>query len=252
MNINCNYKPFTKYVLLICLAFLCSTNQLYSQTNSDDSYDLESAINNHNKVFLERKDANSSVVLKKIEPWTFSGSVISVVNENNIIVKHNDREIMLRFIKNEASEFNVGDSVTVTCIPYRENPNKVIMAKGVEIKKSDGEINSQTNTEANKELESLPKEKIKRNNSERATRVKRTLTSFKMFKTCTISGEIIEVISDNDVMIRYEGREILVKFRGSEAADFEVGDTVSVTCTPLREDANGVILAKGTKISKMQ
>ena len=63
MNINRDYKPFSNYLLFLCLAFICSTNLVYSQTDSDDSYDLESAINNHNKVFTEKKDANSSIEL---------------------------------------------------------------------------------------------------------------------------------------------------------------------------------------------
>ena len=249
MNINPNYKPFIKYGLFICLSFLCSTNQVYSQTNSDDSYDLDSAIKNHNKVFLEKEDANSSIGLKKIEPWTFSGTVVNVVNENNIVVKNNDREIMLKFIKNEASGFNVGDSVTVTCIPYRENPNKVILAKGMKIKKADGQINSQTNLQ-NSEL--LPKENKRLSRSERVVKGRKTPTSFRMNRNCVISGEVSEIISDNNILIKYDGREILVKFREKVTSNLEVGDKVTVTCNAYRENPNGVILANGVEIEKQE
>ena len=253
MNVNRNPNTFIKYALFICLSFLCSSNQIYSQINSDDSYDLDSAIKNHNKVFSEKEDANSSIIINKIEPWTFSGSVVNVVNENNIVVKHNDREIMLKFIKKEASGFNVGDSVTVTCIPYRENPNKVILAKGMKIKESDGQFNSQTNIEGSLNLqnkESLRKESKRLSRSERVVKGKNSSTSFRMNRNCVISGEISEIISDNNILIKYDGREILVKFREKVSSNLEVGDKVSFTCNAYRENPNGVILANGSEIAK--
>ena len=360
---NRNYNPFIKYALLISLSFLCSTNQVYSQTNSEDSYDLDSAIKNHNKVFSEKNDSNSSIILNKIEPWTFSGIVINVVDENNIVVKHNGREIMLKFINNEASGFKIGDKVSVTCIPYRENPNKVILAKGMKIGKADGQINSQTNSDNSSVLksfesknnnepakgkhiteiigiikdipnekkivvrndegkevtfyfkenlinddfkigdrvsvkfplesfrqefnmsggtpvslsatgmhiekkdsdnnsqtnsenlqkrESLQKESRKRKSFETEVRRPSSLTGLKMNKPCTISGDITEIISDNNIIIKYEGREILVKFREKVAPDLEVGDKVTVTCTPYRENPNGVILSNGTALEKQE
>ena len=176
MNINRDYKPFSNYLLFLCLAFICSTNLVYSQTDSDDSYDLESAINNHNKVFTEKKDANSSIELKKIEPWTFSGKVKCIIDENNIVVKHKDREIMIKFINKEASEFKVEDGVRVTCIPYRENPNKVILAKGMKIKKADGQTDFQSNSDDvqnSHNQESLQKESRKRRSSGMVTRPQR-------------------------------------------------------------------------------
>ena len=247
MNINRDYKPFSNYLLFLCLAFICSTNLVYSQTDSDDSYDLESAINNHNKVFTEKKDANSSIELKKIEPWTFSGKVKCIIDENNIVVKHKDREIMIKFINKEASEFKVEDGVRVTCIPYRENPNKVILAKGMKIKKADGQIDTQTNLQ-NSEM--LPKENRRLSRSERGLKGRNISNSFRMNRNCVISGEVSEIVSDSSIIIKYEGREILVKFRGRKVSNFEVGDKVSVSCVAYRENPNGVILANGSEIAK--
>ena len=253
MKINCYYKPFSKYVLFFCLAFICSTNLVYSQTNSDDSYDLESALKNHNKVFTEKKDTNSSIELKKIEPWTFSGKVKSIIDENNIVIKHKNREIMVKFLKKEASEFKVEDEVRVTCIPYRENPNKVILAKGMKIKKADGQTDYQSNSDDaqnSQNQEFLQKESQKRRSSGMVTRPQNSSKSFRMNRNCVISGEITEIVSDDNILIKFDGREILVKFRRKVASNFEVGDKVSVTCNAYRENPNGVILANGGEIEK--
>ncbi len=251
MNMNCNYKPFAKFALIICLAFLGSTNHIYSQTifNIDTSKKDES-LSKKSRVTETRKQPTANIQFHK--PMNVTGKVTQIITESSIIMKYNGRDLLVKFKGKEASNIKAGDDVSVTCVPYRENPNGVIISNGEKIEKLNDEVSSQTNSEATKELESLPEENTVRNSSERASRVKRTPTSFKMNKTCTISGEITELISDKNIIIKYDGREILVKFRGGEAANLEVGDNVSVTCTPYRENPNGVILANGTQISKIQ
>ncbi len=249
MNINCNYKPFTKYALLICLAFLGSTNQIYSQTifNMDSSVKDES-LSRKSRVTETRKQPPANIQFHK--SMNVTGKVTKIITESSIIMKYNGRDLLVKFKGKEASNIKAGDNVSVTCVPYRENPNGVIISTGEKIEKLNDEVSSSTNSEATQEFESLPEENTIRNSSEGAVKVKRTLTSFKMNKTCTISAEITELVSDKDIMIRYEGREILVKFRGREVSDFEVGDRVFVTCTPYRENPNGVIMANGSKIEK--
>ena len=43
----------------------------------------------------------------------------------------------------------------------------------------------------------------------------------------------------------------MVKFKNNEASNHKIGDKVSVTCTPYKENPNGIILANGAKISKV-
>lgn len=76
-------------------------------------------------------------------------------------------------------------------------------------------------------------------------------SSFRMNKQCTISGNIINIISEVSVVIKHNGRDVMVKFKNNEAKNFKVGDMVSVTCVPYRENPNGIILSNGSKISKV-
>ncbi len=76
-------------------------------------------------------------------------------------------------------------------------------------------------------------------------------STFRMNKQCTISGNIINVISEVSVVIKHNGRDVMVKFKNNEAKNFKVGDMVSVTCVPYRENPNGIILSNGSKISKI-
>ena len=349
MNKNLSFKPFAKYALFICLAFLFSNNQIYCQTDTDDSISSDSEINSQD--------------LKMREPQTLTGKVICIVDENNMVIKYKDNEIMIKFKENEVSKFKKGDTVSVTCIPYRKNPNGVILASGKKIELSDRQINSQTNSDnssvlksfesknnnepakgkhiteiigiikdipnekkivvrndegkevtfyfkenlinddfkigdrvsvkfplesfrqefnmsggtpvslsatginiekkgsdnnsqANSEnlqkRESLQKESRKRKSFETEVRRPSSLTGLKMNKPCTISGDITEIVSDNNIIIKYEGREVLVKYREKVASNLEVGDKVTVTCTPYRENPNGVILSNGTALEKQE
>ncbi len=251
MNINRNYKPFTKFALIICLAFLGSTNQIYSQIIFNvDSSEKDERVYKKSRVTKIRKQFPENIQFNK--PMNVTGKVTKILSESSIIIKYNDRDIMVKFKEKEASNIKAGDNVSVSCVPYRENLNGVILSTGEKIEKSNVDIDSQINSETTKELKTLPVENRLSNSSREAVQVKRSSTSFKMHKTCTISGEITEIISDNNIIIKYDGREILVNLKGSEVANFEVGDRVSVTCLPYKINPNGIILAKGTQISKEQ
>lgn len=76
-------------------------------------------------------------------------------------------------------------------------------------------------------------------------------SSFRMNKPCTISGKITNIISEVSVVINHSGRDVMIKFKNNEVKNFRVGDTVSVTCTPYRENPSGVILSNGSKITKV-
>lgn len=77
-------------------------------------------------------------------------------------------------------------------------------------------------------------------------------TTFRMNKPCTIKGNVVNKISDISIVVKHNEREVMVKFENSAAKDYEVGDTVSVTCVPYRENPSKVILAKGQKISMVK
>lgn len=75
-------------------------------------------------------------------------------------------------------------------------------------------------------------------------------TTFRMNRPCTVTGEVVNVVGVS-LVINHNGRELMVKFKNNEASNHKIGDKVSVTCTPYKENPNGIILANGTKISKV-
>ena len=69
------------------------------------------------------------------KPCTISGNVANIISESSIVINHSGREIMVKFKGKEAKEIKKGDKVSVTCIPYRENPNGIILSNGTKISK---------------------------------------------------------------------------------------------------------------------
>ncbi len=69
------------------------------------------------------------------KPCTISGDVTNIISESSVVITHSGREIMVKFKGKEVKEFKKGDKVSVTCIPYRENPNGIILSNGTRISK---------------------------------------------------------------------------------------------------------------------
>ena len=69
------------------------------------------------------------------KPCTLDGNVVNIISESSIVISHSGREIMVKFRGKEAQEIKKGDKVSVTCIPYRENPHGIILSNGTRISK---------------------------------------------------------------------------------------------------------------------
>lgn len=69
------------------------------------------------------------------KPCTIEGEVTNMISEASIVIVHQGREIMVKFKGKEAQEIKKGDKVSVTCIPYRENPHGIILSNGINISK---------------------------------------------------------------------------------------------------------------------
>ncbi len=83
------------------------------------------------------KNKNSKIptTFRMNKPCTISGNVANIISESSIVINHSGREIMVKFKGKEAKEIKKGDKVSVTCIPYRENPNGIILSNGTKISK---------------------------------------------------------------------------------------------------------------------
>ncbi|MBQ2593353.1 MAG: hypothetical protein II567_08765 [Candidatus Riflebacteria bacterium] len=83
------------------------------------------------------KNKNSKIptTFRMNKPCTISGNVANIISESSIVINHSGREIMVKFKGKEAKEIKKGDNVSVTCIPYRENPNGIILSNGTKISK---------------------------------------------------------------------------------------------------------------------
>ena len=251
MKMNRGFKSFTKYVLFLSLAFLFSNNHVYCQTNSDDSPLLKSSESKNNNEPAKGKHITEII-----------GIIKDIPNEKKIVVRNDEgKEVTFYFKENLINDdYKIGDRVSVKfpLESFRQEFNMSgetpvsLSATGIHIEKKDSDNNSQTNSENLQKRESLQKESRKRKSFETEVRRPSSLTGLKMNKPCTISGDIAEIVSDENIVIKYEGRDILVKFRDKVASNLEVGDKVTVTCTPYREIPNGVILSKGTALEKQE
>ena len=242
---NMNFKTLTKYALFIGLAFLFSNYQVYCETKSDDSFDLDSAIKHNYKIYSERKDNNYYALLNQMQTWTFSGNITNKTDANNITVKTKDREVSVRFLESNATYYKKGDYVSIKSIPYRENANKVISAIGMSIAKTNGEVNVISKAQENQNLGSSSNVNISRGSVGIQSQ-----TPILLRKNCVISGKVTRFINSNRILIKYGDRNIMLILRNKEGEKFKVGDVVTVSCLPYREDRSGIVLARVNSIKK--
>ncbi len=85
--------------------------------------------------YTKNKGSKIPTTFRMNKPCTISGNVANIISESSIVVNHSGREIMVKFKGKEAKELKKGDKVSVTCIPYRENPNGIILSNGTKISK---------------------------------------------------------------------------------------------------------------------
>ena len=81
------------------------------------------------------KSSKIPTTFRMNKPCTIAGNITNVISESSIVINHSGREIMVKFKEKEAKELKKGDKVSVTCIPYRENPNGIILSNGTKISK---------------------------------------------------------------------------------------------------------------------
>ena len=87
------------------------------------------------RSFSRSKKSKIPTSFRMNRPCTIDGNVINIISDSSIVINHSGREIMVKFTGKEAKEIKKGDKVSVTCIPYRENPNGIILSNGTRITK---------------------------------------------------------------------------------------------------------------------
>lgn len=78
-------------------------------------------------------------------------------------------------------------------------------------------------------------------------------SSLRMNRTSTITGNITQVISESSIVLISDAdkSEVMVKFKAKEAKGLKKDDKVKVTCMPYKKNPNNIILANGSKITKL-
>jgi hypothetical protein len=90
----------------------------------------------------ERKKFNRSGIPSKFRmnrPCSIAVKVEKITSDSSMVVKHEDRQIMLKFSKPEAESINPGTELVVTMVPYRVNPRGVIQARGLNLAVAKGQ-----------------------------------------------------------------------------------------------------------------
>ncbi|MBP5468074.1 MAG: hypothetical protein J6Z11_02375, partial [Candidatus Riflebacteria bacterium] len=78
-------------------------------------------------------------------------------------------------------------------------------------------------------------------------------SSLRMNRTSTITGDVTQIISETSLVMVSDSdkSEVMVKFKAKEAKGLKKGDKVKVTCMPYKKNPNNIILANGSKITKL-
>lgn len=86
---------------------------------------------------ITRANSSSKIptTFRMNKPCSISGNITNIISDSSIVINHSGREIMVKFKGKEVKELKKGDKVNVTCIPYRENPNGIILSNGTKISK---------------------------------------------------------------------------------------------------------------------
>ncbi len=64
---------------------------------------------------------------------SLSGKVEKIVSDASLVMVHENTQLMVKFETPEAKPFKQGDEITVTVVPYRVNPNGIILSRGQKI-----------------------------------------------------------------------------------------------------------------------
>lgn len=72
-------------------------------------------------------------------PCSVAVTVAKVTSDTSLVVKHEQREIMISFENGEAKNLTEGTELVVTMVPYRVNPRGIIQARGLNFAVSKGQ-----------------------------------------------------------------------------------------------------------------
>ena len=64
---------------------------------------------------------------------SLSGKIEKIVSDTSLVMVHENTQLMVKFETPEAKPFKQGDDITVTVVPYRVNPNGIILSRGQKI-----------------------------------------------------------------------------------------------------------------------
>ncbi|NCB39793.1 MAG: hypothetical protein EOM80_13595 [Erysipelotrichia bacterium] len=67
------------------------------------------------------------------------GKVEKIISDTSLVMVHDGRQIMVKFLTAEAKAFANNDAINVTIVPYRVNPNGIILSRGQKIVAHKGE-----------------------------------------------------------------------------------------------------------------
>lgn len=70
---------------------------------------------------------------------SLNGTVEKIVSDASLVMVHEGSQLMVKFETPEAKPFKIGDKISVTIVPYRVNPNGIILSRGQKIAAIKGE-----------------------------------------------------------------------------------------------------------------
>ncbi len=83
--------------------------------------------------------SNIPVKFRMNRACSLSGKVEKIVSDTSLVMIHESTQLMVKFETPEAKPFKQGDDITVTVVPYRVNPNGIILSRGQKITAATGE-----------------------------------------------------------------------------------------------------------------
>jgi HEAT repeat protein len=78
-------------------------------------------------------DTKIPVKFRMNRACSLTGTVEKIISDTSLVMVHEGSQLMVKFETPEIKPFNQGDLIKVTLVPYRVNPNGIILSRGQKI-----------------------------------------------------------------------------------------------------------------------
>ena len=120
--------------ILICVLFAIIGTIYYAVNPPQKSATTNikrDKVKRNERVVKKGNKIPTSIKMNKL--CNLTGKVTQVISESSIVIMSENQEVMVKFKGKDAKGISKGDKVVVDCIPYKVNPNNIVLSNGQKI-----------------------------------------------------------------------------------------------------------------------